>query len=157
MPPRPLDHLRHNAIAYLALFVALGGTSYAAATLPANSVGSRQLVNHSVTAVKLDGKSIVAHVVLMVRIDGDGHVLYSKPRVTPVGLGTGSPKRFLLNLSRPLGRHCALVATADGINPATVTVARSLTGTTASLSLETTGAEGQPVVVAGLEVLGVCP
>jgi hypothetical protein len=36
-------HLRANVIAYVALFVALGGTSYAAASLPNNSVGSKQI------------------------------------------------------------------------------------------------------------------
>ena len=50
---RLLNHVRANTIAYLALFVALGGTSYAAANLPAGSVGTRQLRNHSVTPVKL--------------------------------------------------------------------------------------------------------
>ena len=35
--------MRHNVVAYLALFVALGGTSYAAIRLPANSVGARQI------------------------------------------------------------------------------------------------------------------
>ena len=32
-----------NVIATIALFVAVGGTSYAAVTLPRNSVGHRQL------------------------------------------------------------------------------------------------------------------
>jgi hypothetical protein len=43
------DHLRRNLVAYLALLIALSGTSYAAATklLPANSVGTRQVINHS--------------------------------------------------------------------------------------------------------------
>ena len=36
-------HARRHAVAYLALFVALGGTSYAATQLPANSVGTAQL------------------------------------------------------------------------------------------------------------------
>ncbi len=40
---RALNHLKSNAIAYLALFVALGGTSYAAVRLPAGSVGARAL------------------------------------------------------------------------------------------------------------------
>ena len=40
---RLVAHARRNAIAYLALFVALGGTSYAAFSLPAGSVGARQL------------------------------------------------------------------------------------------------------------------
>jgi len=43
---------RHH-IALLALFVALGGTSYAAVKLPSNSVGTRQLRNAAVTRAKL--------------------------------------------------------------------------------------------------------
>jgi hypothetical protein len=40
---------RHSTVAaYLALFVALGGTSYAAIKLPANSVGSREIKSRSV-------------------------------------------------------------------------------------------------------------
>lgn len=46
--------LRHSTIvSYLALFVALGGTSYAAVSLKANSVGSRQIRNHSVQVADL--------------------------------------------------------------------------------------------------------
>ena len=37
-----------NVTASLALFVALGGTSYAAVTLPRNSVGQKQLRDHAV-------------------------------------------------------------------------------------------------------------
>lgn len=45
------NHLRHQAVAYAALFIALGGTSYAAVTLPRNSVGTAQVINHSLRAV----------------------------------------------------------------------------------------------------------
>ncbi len=38
MPARVTRHLRTNAIAYLALFVALGGTAYAAATIGAKDI-----------------------------------------------------------------------------------------------------------------------
>jgi hypothetical protein len=53
--------LRRNAIALLALFVALGGTSVAASSvlLPRNSVGTAQLRNGAVTKRKLS-KPIVA-------------------------------------------------------------------------------------------------
>ena len=51
-----MRHVRANAIAYVALFVALGGTSYAAMSLPAGSVGARQIKNHVITPVKLDPK-----------------------------------------------------------------------------------------------------
>jgi hypothetical protein len=42
-----------TAIAPVALFVALGGTSYAALKLPARSVGSKQLKSSAVTRSKL--------------------------------------------------------------------------------------------------------
>jgi hypothetical protein len=48
-----LRHLRSNVIAYLALFVAIGGTSYAAVSLPAGSVGTRQLRRGAVTLRKV--------------------------------------------------------------------------------------------------------
>ncbi len=41
-------------IALLALFVALGGTVYAATQLPKNSVGTKQIKNKAVTRPKLD-------------------------------------------------------------------------------------------------------
>jgi hypothetical protein len=46
---RVTRHLRRNVVAYLALLFALSGTSYAAATklLPANSVGTKQVINGS--------------------------------------------------------------------------------------------------------------
>lgn len=37
-------------LSLLALFVALGGTTYAAATLPKNSVGTKQLKKNAVTS-----------------------------------------------------------------------------------------------------------
>ena len=52
--------VRKNAIAYLALFVALGGTSYAAINLPAGSVGTRQLRAGAVTAVKVGLIEVIA-------------------------------------------------------------------------------------------------
>lgn len=59
---KTLTFIRHNAIALAALFVALGGTSYAALSLPAGSVGTRQLRNGAVTGAKLDPTSVAATV-----------------------------------------------------------------------------------------------
>ena len=67
-----LGHLKSNAVAYLALFVALGGTSYAAIKLPAGSVGNRQLKNHSVTPIKLDTGSIAGYVRAYAQINAQG-------------------------------------------------------------------------------------
>jgi hypothetical protein len=49
-----------NVMSVLALFVALGGTSYAAIRLPANSVGPRQLRNHSITIRKIGRKALAS-------------------------------------------------------------------------------------------------
>jgi hypothetical protein len=46
-----------TAVAYLALFVALGGVSYAALKLPANSVGTKQLRKHAVTLAKISASA----------------------------------------------------------------------------------------------------
>ena len=53
-------HLRRNAVAYLALFVALGGTSYAALKLPKNSVGGKQIKKNAVTGRKVKNGSLKA-------------------------------------------------------------------------------------------------
>jgi hypothetical protein len=53
-----LRFLRGNTIALLALFIALGGTTYAATALPKNSVGTKQLKKNAVTAVKIKKSAI---------------------------------------------------------------------------------------------------
>src|SRR4051812_49405708 len=51
--------LRHNTIALLALFIALGGTTFAAANaLPRNSVGTKQLKKNAVTGVKIKNNNV---------------------------------------------------------------------------------------------------
>jgi hypothetical protein len=57
---RILRHVRGNVIGYAALFVALGGTSYAAINLPAKSVGNRELKNNAVTSAKVKNGSLRA-------------------------------------------------------------------------------------------------
>jgi hypothetical protein len=49
-----------NIVASIALFVALGGASYAAFALPKNSVGAKQLKSGAVTPVKLSDSAINA-------------------------------------------------------------------------------------------------
>jgi hypothetical protein len=48
------------AVACIALTVALGGTSYAAITLPKNSVGAKQLEKNAVTPVKVKANAITS-------------------------------------------------------------------------------------------------
>jgi len=52
------SYLRQHHIAFLALFLALGGTSYAAIKLPANSVGSKQIKNKAVTPKKVSPAAV---------------------------------------------------------------------------------------------------
>ena len=51
------SHVRRNIVGYLALFFALTGTSYAATTrlLPQNSVGTKQVIDHSLLKVDFKG------------------------------------------------------------------------------------------------------
>jgi hypothetical protein len=60
MRDRITSHLRGNAVAYLALFTALGGSSYAAVTLAPGSVNSRALAKGAVTHSKLAAHSVGA-------------------------------------------------------------------------------------------------
>jgi hypothetical protein len=53
MPGRIGNHIRGNAVGYVALFAALGGTSYAAVSLSPGSVNTRALANGAVTHSKL--------------------------------------------------------------------------------------------------------
>jgi hypothetical protein len=58
MPRGFLRFLRGNTIALLALFIALGGTTYAATALPKNSVGTKQLKKNAVTALKIKNGNV---------------------------------------------------------------------------------------------------
>ncbi len=49
-----------NAVSLLALFIALGGTSYAVIKLPASSVGNRELKRDAVTGSKIRDGSVAA-------------------------------------------------------------------------------------------------
>jgi len=104
---RVAAHVRANVIAYLALFVALGGTSYAAISIPRNSVGTRQLRNGAVTGAKLAKGAVTArklakgtvgpvnlssaipgYIAFWARISPAGQVLGSSARATTSGWST---------------------------------------------------------------------
>jgi hypothetical protein len=57
---RLVHHLRRNTISYIALFVALSGSAYAATALPLNSVGTAQVKNHSLLKVDFRNGQIPA-------------------------------------------------------------------------------------------------
>ena len=53
-----MTHLRNNVVAYLALVVALGGTSYAAVTLPKDSVTAKQIKSGAVRGAEVKDGSL---------------------------------------------------------------------------------------------------
>jgi hypothetical protein len=56
MPRRRLSFA--NVMSVIAVFIALGGTSYAISKLPKNSVGSKQLKKNAVTTAKIKNKAV---------------------------------------------------------------------------------------------------
>jgi hypothetical protein len=51
-------YVRRHHVGVIALFIALGGTSYAAVKLPANSVGSKQIKTNAVRSAEVKNKSL---------------------------------------------------------------------------------------------------
>ncbi len=74
-------HVRQQYAGFLALFIALGGVSYAAATLPANSVGSSQIKNGQIKTADLANNAVTSPKVK------DGSLLSAdfKPGELPAG------------------------------------------------------------------------
>jgi hypothetical protein len=111
--------IRHNAIALLALFVALGGTSYAAFTLPRNSVGARQIRNHAITPGKLNAHAIGAYVLFWAQIDAHGNVIASRPSGARTTTWNDNPDLGLLGgpvtWGRAIPRQCFALATAAAL------------------------------------------
>ena len=113
---KTLTFIRHNAIALLALFVALGGTSYAAFSLPAGSVGARQLRDHSITPIKFDRTAIGGFVRYWARIDAAGKVIASRPRAKVVAWyssPTGPYSGGIVRWGKPIGTGCFSLATIE--------------------------------------------
>jgi hypothetical protein len=122
-----LAHARSNAIAYLALFVALGGTSYAAFSLPAGSVGTRQLrngavtskkvANGSITPAKLDSNHISGSIAMWARISASGNVIASRPPAQVIAWNPATDSGRI-GWGGAIPRGCFSLATVDGLTGA---------------------------------------
>jgi hypothetical protein len=104
-------HLRGNAIAYTALFVALGGTGYAAMNLPKGSVGAKQIKNHSIVPVKFNHKSINGSVRAWAIVNSSGKLVSGggSPRSKP----TVTPASYAISWGVKLSSRCASTVTVD--------------------------------------------
>jgi hypothetical protein len=86
---RLVGYLRRNHLALIALFFAIGGTSYAAVGLAPNSVGNRQLKNRSVSLVKIRRATIAA---LRGQTGPPGPTARTGPTGRPGARGPAGPK-----------------------------------------------------------------
>ncbi len=131
-----LNHLKHNLVAYVALFVALGGTSYAAVSLPAGSVGTKQLRNGSVTGSKLargavspanlNSKTIAAHIALWAQIRAGGQLVGSRPAASVFPSATPGIER--ISWKKSISSHCVALADAYNNSPGTAAGSATLLG-----------------------------
>ena len=123
---RLLDHVRGNVVAYVALFVALGGSSYAAFSLPAGSVGTSQLRSGAVTPTKLNSK-IGAYVRAWAVIQGGNQVIAARPRAR-VSSWDPNFAAGVVNWGRAISARCFPIASGgrDAIQAAILPGARGI-------------------------------
>ena len=117
-------HVRSNVVAYLALFVALGGTSYAAFSLPTGSVGtqqlrngavtSRKIANGSITPAKLGRSTVGGSVRDWAFVNQDGRVIGGSQGVTASApAGPGQP--YHVSWRDRFAPSCAVLADSPGL------------------------------------------
>jgi hypothetical protein len=170
---RLFAHLRHNTVGYLALFVALGGTSYAAISIPAGSVGTRALRNGAVTGKKLangsidpskfDKAIIAGSIRAWVAVGPTGAVAASSEPVSEVQWSQGGPAGYggFLVFAHPFSsnRHTGCLAMGANLGPGgglTVEAGSAPgTATVDSVHVNTYFAGGSPFTF-GFWVMVVC-
>jgi len=164
-----LGHLKNNAVAYVALFVALGGTSYAATQLPAGSVGTNQLRNGAVTGAKLangavtpislNSQTIAGHIALWAEIRADGEVVSSSPKAAVVRYAVAGTER--LTWKRRVSQRCIALANPVNVGPLTSsatanTTGPDLSGGNTSFVISTFSGDGT-LTPENVNVIVVCP
>src|SRR5438270_3469678 len=116
---RIVNHARSNAIAYAALFVALGGSSYAAAT-----INGSQIRNHTINPSKFNPRLINGNVRAWAIVRPNGTVIASRgrPKVRPAA-SISLPGDYFIRWGVKVGRCPTLVTIDAASSPQTETVA----------------------------------
>lgn len=122
-----------NVIATVALFVALGGASYAATNLPKNSVGTNQIKELSINASKLKGAAVTAPKIAKEAVTG------AKVKLSTLGTVPSAQKASLAEQAtsaenaQKLGGSTASQLTSQAVTQATkASTLACPSGTTAS-------------------------
>jgi hypothetical protein len=104
MHRRIQQHFGSNVVAYLALFLAMGGTSVAAVSL----------ANHSIDPVKLDPRNIGGYVREWASVSANGRVAASGGRVTVrTEPGGAFPGRYFFTWHTKLTGPCTVMGNVD--------------------------------------------
>jgi hypothetical protein len=117
-----LNHIRGQYLGAIALFIALGGTSYAALELPAGSVHTRQIHNGAVTNKKLargsvapanlSHRTIAGYMRAYAQIGPGGQLIASRPGAHLLYWNTTGPTPGgQINWNRPIPASCFALAT----------------------------------------------
>jgi len=139
-------YLKQNALGAIAIFIALGGTGYAAVSIPQNSIGTRQLRNGAVTPGKLNANQI-GGTIFAWAYDANGKVLASHGLRRAVARGEGGIYGFALTNQR-VPRGCAATAsiagsTTTGLVPGSAVANLGLIPRPPSVAVQTFNAAGQ--------------
>jgi hypothetical protein len=161
-----IGHLRNNAVGYIALIVALGGTSYAASSPMA---GGTPIQSHTPQLATQDPQSVNGNVRTWAIVGPAGRVITSggKPKVTQL---TGDPGGYAIKWRAKVGR-CATIATIDlrlsrptesvaiPGNPAAPFTAGYAVGSTSGVGngtvIQTFNQQGQPTPL-GFDLVLIC-
>jgi hypothetical protein len=115
---RIVNHARSNAVAYAALFVALGGSSYAAVT-----INGSQIQNRSINPVKLNPHLIAGNVRAWAIVRPNGKVIASRGRPKVLTAASFSlPGSYEIRWGVKVGRCPAEVTIDPASSPQTETV-----------------------------------
>jgi hypothetical protein len=141
---RLLSHARRHSVGYLALFVALGGTGYAAFDLP----------NHSIEPVKLNPRFTGGYVRAWVSVNASGRATASGGAVRVISDSAIAPGHYIVDWRpRPTSR-CTAIGSVDlaGVNEQTAPgyVLAEAAGTRSrgeQSFVQTYNAQGQPAAL----------
>ena len=140
---RVLDHIKRNVVGYVALFVALGGSGYAAIDIS----------NHSITPAKLNPRYIGGYVRAWVSVNANGRVTASGGGVRVIPDPNVAPGHYIINWRpRPTSR-CTAIGSVDFTGGAPVpgyviAGAASSPGRGEQSAVQTYNAQGQPANLA---------